>query len=238
MSWWWWWWWQKTRGGVSNLQAGERDNFVKLSINAKGGRRKFMNGTRSRRPSAYGRRVNFGKKFRRYTGSAAASGIGEMEGNETVEPSEDLAADQQSNPKTRKYSKTSASRPLKFGCSSLWVDEGWLDETQCESKTTTTSPCLADLQQNVTDDDESLKEAVSKALQNPGEKNLLSVLLPVFGLSSFRKGQMAAIERVLSFQNTMLSLPTGAGKSLCYQVFSLPLSAFSPHLSSLFQLKL
>ncbi len=212
---------------------------MKLNINAKGGRRKFMNGTRSHRPSAYGRRVNFGKKFKRYTGSAAAGGIGEMEGNETVEPSEDLAADQQSNPKTRKNSKTSASHPLKFGCSSLWVDEGWLDETPwCESKTTTTSPCLAELQQNVTDDDESLKEAVSKALQNPCEKNLLSVLLPVFGLSSFRKGQMAAIERVLSFQNTMLSLPTGAGKSLCYQVFSLPLSAFSPHLSSIFQLKL
>jgi hypothetical protein len=235
----WWWWWQKTRGCVLNLRAGERDNFVKLNINAKGGRRKFMNGTRSHRPSAYGRRVNFGKKFKRYTGSAAAGGIGEMEGNETVEPSEDLAADQQSNPKTRKNSKTSASHPLKFGCSSLWVDEGWLDETPwCESKTTTTSPCLAELQQNVTDDDESLKEAVSKALQNPCEKNLLSVLLPVFGLSSFRKGQMAAIERVLSFQNTMLSLPTGAGKSLCYQVFSLPLSAFSPHLSSIFQLKL
>jgi hypothetical protein len=44
------------------------------------------------------------------------------------------------------------------------------------------------LQQNVTEDDESLKEVASKALKNPCEKNLLNVLLPMFGLSYFYKG--------------------------------------------------
>jgi hypothetical protein len=53
---------------------------------------KFMNGTHSCKPSAYGRRVNFGKKFKRYIGFAVVGGIGEMEGNETIEPNEDFTA--------------------------------------------------------------------------------------------------------------------------------------------------
>jgi superfamily II DNA helicase RecQ len=60
-----------------------------------------------------------------------------------------------------------------------------------------------------------LKEVVLKAIQNPNEKNLLNLLLMVFGLSYFHKGQMATIERVFGFQNTMLNLPTGSGKSFC-----------------------
>jgi hypothetical protein len=69
-----------------------------------------------------------------------------MEGNETIEPNDYLVVDQQSNPKIKKYSKTSVSFPLKFGCSSLWVGEGWLDETlECESKTTTTNPYLTNM---------------------------------------------------------------------------------------------
>jgi len=73
------------------------------------------------------------------------------------------------------------------------------------------------MQQNAINDDESLKEDASKALKNPCEKTLLSVLLPMFGLSYFCKGHMATIEHVLNFQNTMFSLPTRVGKSLCYQ---------------------
>jgi hypothetical protein len=64
---------------------------------------KFMNGTCSCMPSAYGHRINFWKKFKRYIGFSVVGGIGEMEGNETIEPNEDLTANQQSNPKTRKY---------------------------------------------------------------------------------------------------------------------------------------
>jgi superfamily II DNA helicase RecQ len=73
------------------------------------------------------------------------------------------------------------------------------------------------MQQNVINDDESLKEDASKALKNPCEKPLFSVLLPMFSLNYFYKGHMVTIEHVLNFQNIMFNLPTKVGKSFCYQ---------------------
>jgi ATP-dependent DNA helicase RecQ len=40
----------------------------------------------------------------------------------------------------------------------------------------------------------------------------------VFGLSALRPGQQAVIDAVLAGQHTLAVMPTGAGKSLCYQV--------------------
>ena len=48
--------------------------------------------------------------------------------------------------------------------------------------------------------------------------DLLAILHQRFGLDSFRPGQEAAIERVLAGQHTLLVMPTGAGKSLTYQL--------------------
>lgn len=42
-----------------------------------------------------------------------------------------------------------------------------------------------------------------------------------FGYESFRPGQQQAIEAILSGRDTLAIMPTGAGKSLCYQVPSL-----------------
>lgn len=44
------------------------------------------------------------------------------------------------------------------------------------------------------------------------------VLKERFGLTSFRKGQRGIIESILGTRDTMAVLPTGGGKSLCYQL--------------------
>lgn len=44
------------------------------------------------------------------------------------------------------------------------------------------------------------------------------VLQEKFGFSSFRSGQEEAIQSVLAGQDTLVMLPTGTGKSLCYQL--------------------
>ena len=45
-----------------------------------------------------------------------------------------------------------------------------------------------------------------------------SVLRDVFGHADFRAGQREAVEAVCSGRDALVLLPTGAGKSLCYQV--------------------
>lgn len=44
------------------------------------------------------------------------------------------------------------------------------------------------------------------------------VLKEVFGFDAFRPGQEAAIDAVLSGRNVLAVMPTGSGKSLCFQV--------------------
>ena len=49
----------------------------------------------------------------------------------------------------------------------------------------------------------------------------LDSYLEQFGLSSFRTGQQEVVEAVLSGQDCMCIMPTGGGKSLCYQLPSI-----------------
>ncbi len=44
------------------------------------------------------------------------------------------------------------------------------------------------------------------------------VLTEVFGLAAFRPGQLAAVNAVVGGRDAVVLLPTGGGKSLCYQV--------------------
>jgi ATP-dependent DNA helicase RecQ len=51
----------------------------------------------------------------------------------------------------------------------------------------------------------------------------LDILHTTFGFADFRGVQRQVVDRVLGGQNTLAVMPTGAGKSLCYQVPSLAL---------------
>src|SRR5688572_29987580 len=51
-----------------------------------------------------------------------------------------------------------------------------------------------------------------------GGARIAKVLRDVFGMSELRPGQRAVIDAVLAKHHTLAIMPTGAGKSLCYQV--------------------
>ena len=44
------------------------------------------------------------------------------------------------------------------------------------------------------------------------------VLKSVFGYDDFRPGQAEAVEAILQGRDVLSVMPTGAGKSICYQV--------------------
>jgi len=46
----------------------------------------------------------------------------------------------------------------------------------------------------------------------------LSALHEHFGFAAFRRGQEEAVRAALSNRDALVVMPTGAGKSLCYQL--------------------
>src|SRR3954465_5065670 len=63
-----------------------------------------------------------------------------------------------------------------------------------------------------------------------------SALAEHFGYPAFRPGQEAAVESVLAGKDTLVVLPTGGGKSLCYQVPALMLPKLTVVISPLISL--
>ncbi|MGX8703022.1 MAG: DEAD/DEAH box helicase, partial [bacterium] len=62
------------------------------------------------------------------------------------------------------------------------------------------------------------------------------VLKKYFGHSAFRPGQEALVRSILSGRNTLGILPTGGGKSICYQVPALLFSGITLVISPLISL--
>jgi len=64
----------------------------------------------------------------------------------------------------------------------------------------------------------------------------LEILQKYFGYNSFRSGQEEIINAIISGQNVLAILPTGGGKSICYQVPAIISKNFSIVISPLIAL--
>ncbi|MEZ8826775.1 ATP-dependent DNA helicase RecQ [Vibrio amylolyticus] len=76
----------------------------------------------------------------------------------------------------------------------------------------------------------------STLLAQQAETSPQSILEDVFGYQRFREGQLEVIESALSGQDSMVIMPTGGGKSLCYQVPALLHSGLTLVISPLISL--
>lgn len=85
-------------------------------------------------------------------------------------------------------------------------------------------------------DAELIEEAVMRVRNEASDENLLRLLKLTYGYDSFRDGQLETLKMVLSGKSTMLVLPTGAGKSLCYQLPAMVLQGVTIVISPLVSL--
>ncbi|KAI3795126.1 hypothetical protein L1987_37771 [Smallanthus sonchifolius] len=82
-------------------------------------------------------------------------------------------------------------------------------------------------------DSDVIEKAACDIRNDPSDDNLLKLLKLIYGYDSFRDGQLEAIKLILYGKSSMVILPTGAGKSLCYQLPAMVLEGISLVISPL-----
>src|SRR5699024_2750598 len=75
-----------------------------------------------------------------------------------------------------------------------------------------------------------------KVLERSFDLTLQDILVKYYGYTEFRPGQKRINDQVLHGQNTLAIMPTGGGKSLCYQVPALLLNGLTLVVSPLISL--
>lgn len=78
--------------------------------------------------------------------------------------------------------------------------------------------------------------SIAQQLTTNPKQICLDILKQTFGYEAFRDGQWEVIESVLNKQDSLILLPTGGGKSLCYQVPALALPGLTIVVSPLISL--
>ena len=76
----------------------------------------------------------------------------------------------------------------------------------------------------------------AELMERPTIEQARAALKDAFGYADFRPGQTKAIESVLSGRDTLVVLPTGGGKSVCYQIPALILPGLTVVVSPLISL--
>jgi ATP-dependent DNA helicase RecQ len=71
---------------------------------------------------------------------------------------------------------------------------------------------------------------------NPGQDRLHAALAKHFGFERFKEGQADAVQAALDGRDTVVVMPTGSGKSLCYQLAALMLDGVTVVISPLIAL--